>query len=197
MTIRQRLLKAIYPFIMQLTGGRARVKLGQAAPATPLYEIALTSLQQQPLPLSAYRGKHLLIVNTASDCGFTGQYAALQELADRYTDKLVVMGVPSNDFKEQEKGSAQDILAFCQRNYGVQFPLTEKAQVRKGAAQHPLFQWLSESNLNGWNDQAPTWNFSKYLIDPSGRLLGYFDPGVSPLDQRITAHLEEASVPAA
>lgn len=186
MNLRQRLLRMAYPLIMKLTGKSAAVKLGNATPAQPIYHTPIRSLQDQPLSLQAYAGKYLLVVNTASDCGFTGQYAELQQLADRYPDKLVVLGVPSNDFKEQEKGNAAEIVAFCQRNYGVQFPLAEKAVVKKTAQQHPLFRWLSDADLNGWNNQPPTWNFSKYLLDPTGKLLGYFDPGVSPLDIRIT-----------
>jgi glutathione peroxidase len=186
MTLRQRILRKVYPFIMKLTGKTASVKLGDAAPNQPVYATPLRSLQDQPLALSAYAGKYLLIVNTASDCGFTGQYSELQQLANQFSDKLVVLGVPSNDFKEQEKGDAFEIAAFCQRNYGVQFPLAEKAVVKKGKSQHTLFQWLSNADLNGWNNQAPTWNFSKYLLDPTGKLVGYFDPGVSPLDIRIT-----------
>lgn len=186
MTLRQRLLRMVYPIIMKLTGKSATVKLGDAHPTQPIYSTPIRSLQDQPLSLSTYAGKYLLVVNTASDCGFTGQYGELQQLADQFADKLVVLGVPSNDFKEQEKSDAAEIVSFCQRNYGVQFPLAEKAVVKKGTNQHPLFQWLSDESLNGWNSQPPTWNFSKYLLDPSGKLLGYFDPGISPLDIRIT-----------
>jgi glutathione peroxidase len=126
-----------------------------------------------------------LIVNTASDCGYTAQYAELQSLYTQFGDRLIILGFPCNQFKEQEKGNEQDIASFCQVNYGVTFPLFQKADVKKGINQHPVYQWLTDPAKNGWNKQEPVWNFSKYLIDEEGRLTHYMDPSVSPLDPRL------------
>jgi glutathione peroxidase len=128
-------------------------------------------------------------VKTASDCGYTPQYEALQRLQDRQEGKLLVVGFPANDFKEQEKGSDQEIAEFCKVNFGVKFPLAAKSSVVKGATQNNLFRWLSDSSMNGWNDRAPVWNFSKYLVDEDGRLIGYFEPSVDPGGQEISEAL--------
>jgi len=133
----------------------------------------------------AYKVKKVLIVNTASDCGYTAQYAELQSLYTQFGDRLIILGFPCNQFKEQEKGSDQDIASFCQVNYGVTFPLFQKSDVKKGLNQHPVYQWLTDSAKNGWNTQEPVWNFSKYLLDEEGRLTHYIDPSVSPLDPRL------------
>ena len=136
--------------------------------------------------LSVYRGKKIVIVNTASDCGYTGQYEELQKLYEQRKDDIVIIGFPANDFKEQEKGSNEEIASFCKKNYGVEFPMAMKTSVVKSSTQHDLFKWLSEASKNGWNEQAPSWNFSKYIIDEQGKLIGYFDPGVSPLGKEFT-----------
>ncbi len=130
--------------------------------------------------LSESNGKYTLLVNTASDCGFTGQYAQLQDLADKHSDRLLVLAVPANDFKQQESGSDADIAQFCSRNYGVSFPIAQKTSVVKGSTQHPIYNWLTHKSANGWNDRSPDWNFSKYLLSPEGKLLAYFGPGVEP-----------------
>jgi glutathione peroxidase len=101
----------------------------------------------------------------------------------------LVVGFPANDFKEQEKGSDQEIAEFCKVNFGVKFPLAAKSSVVKGATQNNLFRWLSDSSMNGWNDRAPVWNFSKYLVDEDGRLIGYFEPSVDPGGQEISEAL--------
>jgi glutathione peroxidase len=137
------------------------------------------------------KGKKVLLVNTASDCGYTGQYEELQQLHQRFQNKLVILGFPANDFKEQEKGSDAEIAEFCKINYGVTFPLMKKSTVVKGAAQNPVFRWLSDASQNGWNNQAPKWNFSKYLVDENGVLTNYFDPGVSPLSKEVTDTIEQ------
>lgn len=134
---------------------------------------------------NALRDKKVLIVNTASNCGYTHQYQELQQLSELYEDKLVVLAFPANDFKEQEKGSDEEIAQFCQVNYGVSFPLMKKSVVVKGTAQNSVFRWLTDPAQNGWNKQEPTWNFSKYLINEKGILTHYFDPAVSPLGVEI------------
>lgn len=197
MTIRQRIMKTIYPVIMwvsKLTGGRARALANdnnKSQPAQSIYDLHVTLNNGQDLQLASLKGKKILIVNTASNCGYTHQYEALQELSAKYMHQLEVIGFPANDFKEQEKGSDEEIASFCKVNYGVTFPLARKSTVVPGADQHPVFYWLTHAAANGWNNQAPVWNFSKYLIAEDGRLLGYFDPGVSPLAESITNQLNK------
>jgi glutathione peroxidase len=150
-------------------------------PVTSVYTIPFELINGDTADLSAYRGKKIVVVNTASDCGYTGQYEELQKLYAQRKDDIVIVGFPANDFKQQEKGSNEEIASFCKKNYGVDFPLAMKTTVIKSADQHPIFKWLSDQKQNGWNEQAPSWNFSKYIIDEQGKLIGYFDPGVSPL----------------
>lgn len=190
MTWRQSLMKSFYSLIMlpgKLFGSKAAVQLNthDQLPKSSVFALSTTGINGQPLNLADYQGKYLLLVNTASDCGYTGQYTELESLYQQYKDKLVVIGFPANDFKDQEKGSNKDIAAFCQKNYGVSFPLAEKASVVKGASQQPIYQWLTNPAQNGWCSQAPVWNFSKYLIAPDGKLIGFFAQTVSPLDKRL------------
>ena len=128
-----------------------------------------------------------MIVNTASDCGYTPQYAELQKLYQHAKEELEIIAFPANDFKEQEKGTDEEIAQFCSLNYGVSFPLTKKTVVVKGEAQHPVFRWLTSRDKNGWNNEAPSWNFAKYLINENGVLTHCFDPAVSPLSTEVTA----------
>ena len=137
------------------------------------------------IPLSNYKGKKLLIVNTASDCGYTDQYDNLQKLYEENKEKLVIIGFPANDFKEQEKGTDEDIEKFCRLNYGVTFPLAKKSSVIPGPEQNPIFQWLTDKNKNGWTSKKPSWNFSKYLINEEGVLVNYFDPSISPTGKEV------------
>ena len=195
MTFRQKMLRKIYPLLTRVTkkAGPNSVTARPDKPVTPpvsLYELGFIQIDGDSTVFGKYRGKKLLIVNTASDCGYTGQYASLQALQEKFPDQLVVIGFPANDFKEQEKAGNEQIAAFCQRNYGVTFPLSEKVSVVKGSAQHPVFKWLSDPAQNGWNDRAPVWNFSKYVIDETGRLVGYFGPAIDPLDPSFIAALD-------
>ena len=142
-----------------------------------LFQIPLQTLAGKPASLETYRGKILLIVNTASECGYTPQYKGLQELHDRYSGKgLVVLGFPSNDFGAQEPGSAQQIQTFCERNYGVKFPLFAKGPV-SGAQKQPLFAWLVEHS-SGKSEIG--WNFEKFLVGPDGDVLQRFKSGDKP-----------------
>lgn len=195
MTLRQKILVIFYPWLMPLTrffgnSGRRLKNTVHGQPKWPVYRLSITLSNGQHLPLAEFAGKKLLFVNTASDCGYTKQYAELQQLYERYRDKLMVIAFPANDFKEQEKGTDEEIARFCQINYGVGFLLAQKTSVVKGPAQHPIFHWLTDKELNGWNDQEPTWNFSKYLIDHHGNLMYYFDPSVSPLEKEVIAAIE-------
>ena len=145
------------------------------------------SITGDRLPLSAFSGKAVLLVNTASECGYTPQYADLQKLADTYGGRgLVVLGVPSNDFGAQEPGDEASIRSFCSSRYGVTFPMTEKVAVIGGEA-HPLYRWIAETL---GEDHAPRWNFHKYLIGPDGELAGAWPSDVEPLASEVTDSIE-------
>ena len=146
-----------------------------------------TLLKHEDLPLSQFKGKVILIVNTASECGFTPQYEGLQKLYDTYKDKgLVIVGVPSNDFGKQEPGDEEAIGAFCKLNYGVTFPMATK-QVVTGDNAHPFYIWAKKTLGFG---TAPKWNFHKYLIDKNGKLVDYFNSTTSPMSGSVTKRIE-------
>ncbi|MCC6470891.1 MAG: glutathione peroxidase [Alphaproteobacteria bacterium] len=149
----------------------------RAATAGTAYDFGFTAIDGQAMPMAGFRGKAVLVVNTASFCGYTPQYQALETLWQRYRDRgLVVLGVPSNDFGQQEPGGAQEIKKFCEVNYSIDFPLTEKVAV-KGAEAHPFYRWaLAELGPAA----APRWNFHKYLVGPDGRLVGWFPTQAEP-----------------
>jgi glutathione peroxidase len=151
------------------------------------YRFEFVSIDGDKLPLEAWRGRPVLVVNTASFCGYTPQYGALEALWQRYRDRgLVVLGVPSNDFGRQEPGSAPEIKAFCATNYSVDFPLAEKARVIGGDA-HPFYRWIAEVLGEAG---TPRWNFHKYLVGPDGQLVGAWPAQVVPTDARITSEIE-------
>ena len=153
------------------------------------YQFEFAALDGGPLPLSAWRGRPVLVVNTASYCGYTPQYRDLETLSRRYRDQgLVVLGVPSNDFGQQEPGTAAEIRQFCDTNYQIDFPLTEKVRVVGGGA-HPFYRWVAATLGEGG---TPRWNFHKYLIGPDGQLAGAWPTPVRPLDAAITAEIEAA-----
>lgn len=153
-------------------------------PTQSFYDFKMLAIDGTEIDLSKYKGKKVLVVNTASKCGFTPQYKDLEALHQKMGDKLVILGFPANNFMGQEPGSNTEIASFCQKNYGVTFQMFEKIDV-VGKNQHPLYKFLSDKTLNGWNDQAPSWNFCKYLIDENGRLLKFYKSGVNPLDDEI------------
>jgi glutathione peroxidase len=157
-------------------------------PKKSIYSIPVNSLQGEKLDLSAFKGKKLLIVNVASKCGFTPQYEELQTLSERYKDKLNIIGVPCNQFMNQEPGSSEEIASFCKKNYGVTFKMTEKVDV-KGNDQHALYEWLTNKSMNGVMDSKVKWNFQKYLIDEEGTLVNVFAPNVKPLSKEITENI--------
>ncbi|HEX8039426.1 MAG TPA: glutathione peroxidase [Chryseosolibacter sp.] len=143
-----------------------------------IYEFRMNSLEGKQIDFAQYKGKTLLIVNVASKCGFTPQYADLEKLHEQYGNKVVVLGFPANNFGGQEPGTSLEISEFCQKNYGVTFQMFEKISV-KGEDQHPLYQWLKEKT-----GQEPTWNFCKYLVKPDGTVK-FFPSKVNPLDKEI------------
>lgn len=155
---------------------------------TSIYEIEINSLGGEPIDLAEFKGKKVLFVNVASECGFTPQYAELQELYDTYQDRLVVIGLPCNQFGGQEPGTADEIESFCKKNYGVTFLMTEKIDV-KGDNQHPLYTWLTEKNLNGVDNSSVKWNFQKYLIDENGDYIDVFFSMTKPNSDKITKYL--------
>jgi glutathione peroxidase len=153
------------------------------------YELSYTSISGQTMSLADLRGKYVLCVNVASKCGYTPQYAELEQLAKKYSDKLVVIGFPCNQFLGQEPGSNEEIADFCSATYGVTFPLSEKIDV-KGDNQHPIYAWLCNRAQNGVSDARISWNFNKFLIGPDGTWLGHFESKVSPLGEEILEHID-------
>lgn len=158
--------------------------LDEAAMEKSIYDFKLKDIDGNEVDFAAYKGKKLLLVNVASKCGYTPQYADLQALNEKYGDKVTILGFPANNFGGQEPGTHEDIKAFCTDNYGVTFTLFEKISV-KGADKHPLYRWLSDKNLNGWNNTEPSWNFCKYLINEKGELVKFFPSSVKPMDDEI------------
>lgn len=154
-----------------------------------IYNIKINTIDGVPIDLNTYRGKYILFVNVASECGFTGQYEDLQKLYDSYQDKLMVIGVPCNQFGGQEPGTSQAIQTFCKKNYGVTFLITEKVDV-KGKNQHPLYKWLTDKDLNGVENTSVKWNFHKYLVNGNGKFLDYFYSITKPLSSKITRQLK-------
>jgi glutathione peroxidase len=195
MTGRQKILKAIYPLwigFTKLTGKNTKILANnkKMQPVQSIYDLNVPLNNGNTLPLQTYKGKKLLLVNTASDCGYTNQYEDLQKLYERFNNQLEIIAFPANDFGEQEKGNNQEIAQFCKVNFGVTFPLANKSVVIKSDEQNNIFKWLTNKKQNGWNDQAPSWNFSKYLINEQGELTHYFDPSVSPLSKEVINAIE-------
>lgn len=189
LTLRQQILKWIYPLFVLYKKSRGKNKklkqVREIIPPVPFYKLSVTLNNGNKLLFENLKGKKVLIVNTASNCGYTNQYAELQKLYEGQKEKLVILAFPSNDFKEQEKGSDQEIEEFCKVNFGVSFPIAKKSVVINGIDQNKVFVWLTHKELNGWNDQQPSWNFSKYLVDEKGQLTHYFDPAVSPFSKEV------------
>lgn len=153
------------------------------------YDLKAKTLEGQIVDFSSFRGKKVLLVNTASECGFTPQYEALQGLHKKYGHKLVVVGLPTNDFLGQEPLDNASIGTFCARNYGVDFLMLEKCSSR-GPNQHPVFAWLTQQQLNGRSSSRVWWNFQKYLVNENGQLIDYYFSFTKPGSRRITRHLE-------
>jgi len=155
-----------------------------------IYDFELPLLDGQMVKLSTYKGKKILIVNTASECGYTPQYENLEALYKQYGDKVVVLGFPANNFGGQEPGTNEEIKAFCSLTYGVTFPMFSKISV-KGENMSPLYQWLTQKDKNGWNEEAPNWNFCKYLINEEGKLMAFYASSIDPLGEEITKAISE------
>jgi len=151
--------------------------------AMSIYEFKMNAIDGTEIDFAQYKGKKLLIVNTASECGYTPQYEDLQELHKQYGSKIVVLGFPANNFGGQEPGTNGEIASFCKKNYGVDFQMFEKISV-KGSDQHPLYQFLEEKAGKG-----PSWNFCKYYVNESGDLIKFFGSGTNPMDDDILSLL--------
>ena len=154
--------------------------------AKSVYDIQINTLDGKGvIKMSDFKGKYIVVVNTASACGFTPQYKDLQAFHTQYKDSnIVVIGCPCNQFGNQESGTAAEIGSFCEKNYGVSFPLTEKINV-KGDGQHPLYAWLTQKTNNGASDFEVKWNFNKFIINPQGQLTYYFGSMVKPQDSEF------------
>lgn len=188
--------QSIYPFIM-LKGkwfpanNDIQVNTTNKKSINSFYLLKAIANNGDTIKFSKYKGKKILIINTASDCGFTAQYDELEKLHSQYKDRLIMIAFPANDFKEQEKNDDAAIAAFCKLNYGISFQLMKKCQVVKGLQQNPVFQWLSNANQNGWCDQEPLWNFNKYLINEEGELTHFYSQLISPMSNAVRDGLVE------
>ena len=151
--------------------------------------IQINDLNGNPIDFSQFKGKKLLLVNVASECGFTPQYKELQQLHETYGDKVTLIGLPCNQFGNQEPGTPEQIQEFCSLNYGVTFLMTEKIEV-KGDNQHPLYQWLTDEKLNGFKSSTVKWNFQKYLLDEDGRMIDFYYSITKPMSDSITKHFK-------
>jgi glutathione peroxidase len=161
-----------------------------AGPKT-LYDFTVNDIYGDEFKLSDLKGKKVMIVNTASKCGLTPQYEGLEKLYKEYADdNFVIIGFPANNFRNQEPGTEEEIITFCQENYGVTFPMMSKISV-KGDDIHPLYQWLTQKDQNGIMDSEVSWNFQKYLINEQGQLVQYFEPRKDPLSEEIVAWIKE------
>ncbi|NNC96319.1 MAG: glutathione peroxidase [Chitinophagales bacterium] len=155
-----------------------------------IYDFKVTDIYGENFDLSALKGKKVMIVNTASKCGLTPQYKGLQELYEKYSDQnFTIIGFPANNFLWQEPGSDEKIATFCEKNYGVTFPMMSKISV-KGKSQHPLYTYLTKETENGVSDSKVKWNFQKYLIDENGKIAKVISPRTKPMDPEITAWIE-------
>ncbi len=159
-----------------------------AAPAS-IHQFKVESIDGGTIDFSRYKGKKILVVNTASKCGYTPQYKDLEALYEQYKGKLVVIGFPANNFGGQEPGSNADIKEFCEENYKVSFPMAAKVSV-KGSDVHPLYKWLTNKSENGVLDASVSWNFNKFLLDENGVLIAHFPSKVKPMDDEIVQYLK-------
>lgn len=186
-------IKAFFIMLMSLITGlfadkkeaKTRPTTMTTVPVRSLYDFKMKALMgNETIDFSKYKGKKVVLLNVASKCGYTSQYADWEQFHEKHGNEVVVLGFPANNFGGQEPGSDGDIATFCQKNYGVKFQLFSKISVT-GADQHPLYKWLSDKAQNGWNDKAPTWNFCKYVVNEKGEVTNFFASGVKPTDKEF------------
>lgn len=192
MTLRQRLLDLIYPLLIRIPRKNTVVyKNEKQTGSLESFYTLKAEVNNSELSFESLKGRKVILVNTASDCGYTAQYKELQLLQDMYKNELTVVAFPNNDFKNQEKLNDDQISNFCKKYFDVSFPIVKKTTVIKSTHQHPIFNWLSDPLKNGWNDRAPGWNFYKYLINKHGTLTHVFGTGISPLNKRFIKAITE------
>jgi glutathione peroxidase len=196
MTFRQKILKALYPVTM--FGNRVIKQNNEILynqnknhPLTSFYSLKAVENSGKGLHFSEFKNHNVLIVNTASDCGYTAQYKELERLKEKFGKELIIIGFPSNDFGGQERSNDEQIAGFCRSNYRISFPIAKKSVVVKDKNQNEVFRWLSDAKLNGWNSKQPGWNFSKYFINKDGVLLYYFGSSVSPLSSEVLSAVRQ------
>ena len=187
MTLLKKLIASTYPLRMKMSkitsmGINITENKNKVTPPESFYSLKATLNNGEEISFEKFREKKVLIVNLASQCGYTPQYAELEKLHKE--NRMIVLGFPSNNFGRQEPGNDDEIAEFCKLNFGVTFPLFKKDDV-KGNNKQPVYHWLTDKNKNGWNNLEPQWNFFKYLIDEKGNLSKVFSSSVTPLDKRI------------
>lgn len=164
-----------------------RLAMNEETKAASFHDFVVSDLNGEEFAFSQLKGKRVLIVNTASKCGFTPQYEGLQALYKEYGgDNFTIIGFPCNQFMNQEPGSNEEIASFCQKNYGVEFPMMDKIDV-KGDGQHPVYTWLTDKELNGMDNASVSWNFNKFLVDENGKWVAHYGSRTSPQDDEIVA----------
>lgn len=185
------LMLSFFAFLQSCTNQKTEISKAKTEElmGKSIYDYKVESLDGKEINFADFKGKKILIVNTASQCGFTPQYADLEKLYEDYKDKLVIIGFPANNFGGQEPGSNEEIGAFCQKNYGVSFPMAAKVSV-KGDDTAPIFKFLTEKDLNGVKNTAILWNFTKFLLDENGKLIDSYISTTKPTSSAITKHLQ-------
>lgn len=185
------LLLSFMAFLQSCTNQKSEISKAKTTElmGKTIYDFRVESLDGKEINFADFKGKKILIVNTASECGFTPQYADLEKVYEQYKDKLVVVGFPANNFGGQEPGTNTEIGAFCQKNYGVTFPMAAKVSV-KGDDTAPIFKYLTEKELNGVKNTTILWNFTKFLVDENGKLIDSFVSTTKPTDEAITKYLK-------
>ena len=194
MTIRQKLLQLVYPIFKffsnnKILAGKIKENKNGIAPSISFYSLSSNLNNGASFSFENLKGCKVLIVNTASNCGYTAQYEELETLHQQYQNTLKIIAFPANDFKEQEKATDEAIAQFCKINYGISFTLMKKTKV-VGNNPNEVFEWLSNEQLNGWCNQQPVWNFCKYLINEEGKLTHFFGPAVAPLSSSIINEIQ-------
>jgi len=185
------LLLSFIAFLQSCTNQKSEISKAKTTElmGKTIYDFKVEGLDGKEINFADFKGKKILIVNTASECGFTPQYTDLEKVYEQYKDKLVVIGFPANNFGGQEPGTNTEIGAFCQKNYGVTFPMVAKVSV-KGDDTAPIFKYLTEQELNGVKNTSILWNFTKFLVDENGKLIDSFVSTTKPTDQAITKYLK-------
>ncbi|MDN3693021.1 glutathione peroxidase [Chryseobacterium tructae] len=185
------LLLSLTAFLQSCTNQKSEISKAKTNElmGKTIYDFKVESLDGKEINFADFKGKKILIVNTASECGFTPQYADLEKVYEEYKDKLVVVGFPANNFGGQEPGTNTEIGTFCQKNYGVTFPMAAKVSV-KGDDTAPIFKYLTEQELNGVKNTTILWNFTKFLIDENGKLIDSYVSTTKPTSESITKHLK-------